>query len=139
MKPKSPSGPSQRQLRVAEQIRHAIVETLQRGKFHNMVLLDISHMVTITEVKASPDLKYATAYVLAMGNGRLDDEILPALNEEASVFQKEIGKKLKLRFTPKLRFVEDDSFAKSTRIDEILHNLPKTAEPDTLDPENEDY
>jgi ribosome-binding factor A len=117
--------PSQRQLRVAEQIRHVLVETLQRGKFHHMELLDAASTVTVSEVKISPDLKNATAYIIRMGGASLED-LLAALNDSHSYFQKELAKKLQMRFTPRLRFVSDDSFEKAARIDEILYNLPHT-------------
>jgi ribosome-binding factor A len=70
--------PSQRQLRVAEQIRHVIAETLLRGHFHDEALLNANE-ITVTEVRVSPDLKYATAYVLWLG-GKDMAKILPALN-----------------------------------------------------------
>lgn len=78
--------------------------------------------VTVTEVSVSPDLKHATAYVLALGGENMD-KILPALNDAASVFQKDFGKKAQLKFTPKLRFKIDDSFENATRLDSILSNL----------------
>jgi ribosome-binding factor A len=122
MQPKSPhNGPSQRQLRVGEQLRHLIAETLQRGHFHSEALLDAGK-VTVTEVRVSPDLKQATAYVLALGGENMD-AILPALNEAAVVFQKDFSRKLQLKFTPKLRFKIDDSFDNATRLDSILSNL----------------
>lgn len=122
MQPKSPhNGPSQRQLRVGEQLRHLIAETLQRGHFHSEALLDAGK-VTVTEVRVSPDLKQATAYVLALGGENMD-AILPALNEAAVVFQKDFSRKLQLKFTPKLRFRIDDSFDNATRLDSILSNL----------------
>ena len=120
----TPQGPSQRQLRVGEQIKHLIAETLSRGHFHTEELFRLAQNVTVTEVRISPDLKNATAYVIALG-GKNMDEVLPALNEEAYAFQKEIGYKLKLRFTPRVRFVEDQSFEKATRIETILHELKK--------------
>lgn len=115
-------GPSQRQLRVGEQVRHNIVETLQRGHFHNEILMNEASAVTVTEVRLSPDLKNATAYIMTLGGQNLD-EILKALNDVAPYFQKEIGSKLDLRFTPRVRFVTDDSFAAASRIDEILNNI----------------
>ena len=114
--------PSQRQLRVGEQLRHVIVETLQKGKFNNILLLDASHNVTVSEVCPSPDLKHAKAYIFTLG-GKDMDEMLAALNEAAPVFQKEIGKKLTMKFTPKIRFVKDDSFEEANKIDSILKNL----------------
>lgn len=118
---RTPIGPSQRQLRVGEQLRHIIAETLQRGHFHDEALLDAGK-ITVTEVRVSPDLKNATAYVLALGGENMD-AILPALNEAAQTFQKDFGKKAQLKFTPKLRFKIDDSFENATRLDSILSNL----------------
>lgn len=115
--------PSQRQLRVGEQVRQVITETLQRGKFNDILLMDASHNVTVSEVRPSPDLKHAKAYVMTLG-GKNIDEILPALNEAAPVFQKELGKKLTMKFTPKIRFVKDTSFDEASRIDDILRNIP---------------
>ncbi|PJB69531.1 MAG: ribosome-binding factor A [Alphaproteobacteria bacterium CG_4_9_14_3_um_filter_47_13] len=121
----SSTGSSQRQLRVGEQLRHNISETLQRGHFDNLVLLDKARNVTVTEVRASPDLKNATAYIITLG-GMDIDTILPALNESAFTFQKEIGRKLSLKFTPRLRFVLDHSFDEAQKIERILDSLPET-------------
>ncbi|MBI4031542.1 MAG: 30S ribosome-binding factor RbfA [Proteobacteria bacterium] len=118
------AAPSQRQLRVGEQVRHLIAETLARGHFRSEELFRMAQNVTVSEVRVSPDLKSATAYVSTLG-GSSTGEILPALNEEAQVFQKEIAHKLKLRFTPRIRFVEDESFEKANRIESILHDLKK--------------
>lgn len=115
-------GPSQRQLRVGEQIRHIIAETLQRGHFHDNALFD--HSVTVTEVRVTPDLKNARAYVMSLGGDNMDD-ILPALNDEARTFQKEINRQTNLKFTPRVMFVTDDSFEEANRIEDILRNLPK--------------
>ncbi len=121
---KNPIGQTQRQLRVGEQVKHIIVETLQRGKFDDEFLFDAAHTVTVTEVSVSPDLKQATAYIIKLAGSEMGS-MLAALNAEAHAFQKEIAKRLQTRFTPKLKFVGDDSFEKSARIDELLHNLPK--------------
>jgi ribosome-binding factor A len=119
-------GPSQRQLRVGEQLRHAIVEVLQKGRFHFESLLDAAQSVTVTEVRTSPDLKHATAYILKLGYSNLG-QILPDLNESAPYFQREIAKKLQLRFTPKIRFVEDNSFERANRMEQLFHELPKSS------------
>lgn len=116
-------GPSQRQLRVGEQVKHLVAETLSRGHFQTEALFRLGAHITVSEVRVSPDLKNATAYVSAFG--RDIEEILPALNTEAQTFQREIAHKLKLRFTPRIRFVEDESFEKAHRIEEILHDLKK--------------
>jgi len=117
----SVNQPSQRMLRVGEQIKEVIAQTLMRGHFHTPALMNAS-AVTVTEVKVSPDLKYATAYVISLG-GQNMDEILPALNEEAHSFQKEINRQTQLKFTPKLQFRMDDTFDNALKIDTILHNI----------------
>jgi len=115
-------GPSQRQLRVGEQLRHMIAETLQQGHFDHHALLDHASTVTVSEVRVSPDLKNATAYVMSLG-GKNMDEILPALNEASFYFQREINNKSGLKFTPKINFVVDHSFEEAQRIESILETL----------------
>lgn len=117
------SEPSQRQLRVGEQIRHILSETLQRGHFHSEILIEESGRVTITEVRPSPDLKHARAYVMTLGGGQIE-AVLEALNDEAHMFQKEINRQSNLKFTPKIRFVTDDSFEQAQRIEELLRGTP---------------
>jgi ribosome-binding factor A len=119
------TGPTQRQLRVGEQLRHVIVATLQRGHFHDAFLLENASMLSISEVRVSPDMKYATAYTIRLGGGDIT-EFLAALNNNADIFQRDIGHEIRMKFTPKVRFVEDDSFENSAKIDAILHNLPKS-------------
>ncbi|HOO81912.1 MAG TPA: 30S ribosome-binding factor RbfA [Alphaproteobacteria bacterium] len=114
-------GPSQRQLRVGEQLRHIIAETMSRGHFHHEALLDAGR-VSVTEVRVTPDLKNAKAYVMSLGGADMDI-ILPALNEEAHVFQKEIGRQQNMKFTPKIRFVRDESFDEAQRIDDLLRGV----------------
>lgn len=121
MKHAPSKGPSQRQLRVGEQIRHIVAETLVRGHFKNPVLLD-GGKVTVTEVRVSPDLKQATAYVISLGGSNMD-EILPALNDEAAAFQREIGRQSEIKFTPKMRFRLDESFDNAQRLENILGNI----------------
>ncbi len=120
--------PSQRQLRVGEQIRHIVADTLQRGHFHDPVLLDAGR-VTVTEVRVSPDLRHATAYVMTLG-GEDMDAVLPALNEAAPVFQQAVNKQTDLRNTPKIRFVTDESFATADRIESLLRALPESGPTD---------
>lgn len=115
-------GPSQRQLRVGEHIRHVIAESLQRGHFHDEILLDDAGKITVTEVRMSPDLRHATAYVMPLG-GEGKQDIIPALNNNASIFQKDINAKSDLKFTPKVIFKEDDSFENAQRLDSILSNI----------------
>lgn len=115
-------GPSQRQLRVGEQLRHIIAETLQRGHFHDEILIDIAGGVTVTEVRPSPDLKNATAYVISLG-GQDMDQILPALNNNAATFQKDINSKANLKFTPRIKFKLDNTYENVQKLDEILSNI----------------
>ena len=122
MKHNQQNGPSQRQLRVGEQIRHIIAETLQRGHFHDEILIDNASIVTVTEVRPSPDLKQATAYVISLG-GEDMEAILPALNDNASIFQKDINAKANLKFTPKVRFKLDTSFESVQKLDALLSNI----------------
>lgn len=122
MKPSSKER-SQRQLRVAEQIKHVLVEVLQRGKFHDEDLLDAQYL-SISEVRISPDLKNATAFVFSLGGEKMDI-YLPALNRIAKQLQHEIGQKLPLKFTPKLRFVGDQSFDEVSKIDDILSKIER--------------
>lgn len=117
----SPDEPSQRQLRVGEQIRHILAETMQRGHFNEEILMG-SHTVSISEVRVSPDLKHATAYVMSLGGADMD-EIVPALNKDQNVFKREIARSAGLRFTPKIRFVADNSFNEAQKIENILRDI----------------
>ncbi len=121
------SGPSQRQLRVAEQIRHALVETLQRGKFNEEVLIDAAPLVTVAEVRTTPDLKNATAYIMPLGQNNVE-EIVDALNNSAYYFQKQVNRSSNLKFTPRIAFKIDDTFDEAAKIDELLKNIPKYAD-----------
>lgn len=118
----STTQPSQRMLRVAEQIKHVLAESLMRGHFHNPVLLNAAASVTVTEVRVSPDLKHATAYVISLGGANME-EILPALNEESFALQKEINRQTQLKFTPKLQFRKDDSFDNAQRLEGIISTI----------------
>lgn len=117
------AGPSQRQLRVGEELRHVISETLRQGHFHDEVLFEQARNVTVSEVRASPDLKNATAYVMSLG-GQNMEEILPALNEASPYFQQEINRKMNMKFTPRVHFKRDESFAEAQKIEGIIQNLP---------------
>ncbi len=119
--------PSQRQLRVGEQIRHIVAETLRRGHFHDPVLFEAAERVTVSEVRVTPDMRHATAWVLSLGGVGME-AILPALNTAAPVFQKDINRGLGMKFTPKIRFEQDDSFEEADKIERLLHTLPAPAE-----------
>ncbi len=96
--------PSQRQLRVGEQLRNIIAETLQRGNFDDPTLFDKAGQITIAEVRVSPDMKHATAYT-SLITGQDLKPVLVALHDSAYTFQQDINKKIKMKFTPKIRFV----------------------------------
>ncbi len=104
---KEGSGPSQRQLRVAEQIRRRLSEILMQGQIHDPDLNRLS--ITVGEVRCSPDLRVATAYVLPLG-GDNREEALAGLHRNRSEIRRAIGKALQLKFTPEMRFVIDDTF-----------------------------
>lgn len=120
---KHANGPSQRQLRVGEQLKHIIAETLLRGDFQHESLSNLS-MLTVTEVRPSPDMRQATAYVVSLSDENID-EAIAALNEEGYIFQKEIGRQMSMKFTPRVKFKADDSFENSQRINQLLHEISK--------------
>ena len=100
-------GPSQRQLRVGELIRRSLSEVFARGDVHDPELNRMS--ITVGEVRTSPDLKIATAYVLPLG-GQGQDDVLKLLARNKSELRRAVGKKLELKFTPDLRFQLDQTF-----------------------------
>ncbi|MCB9965072.1 MAG: 30S ribosome-binding factor RbfA [Rhodospirillales bacterium] len=120
--------PSQRQLRMGEQVRHILSETLRRGKFHDPILMDTS-LLSVNEVRMTPDLRHAKAYVSLLHGENLP-EILEALNRAAAYFQSELNRKIDVKFTPKVSFVEDIIQGEVNRLEEIFHNLPKAAPED---------
>ena len=115
----SPSGPSQRQQRVAELVRHALAEVLARGDIQDPVLS--SHVVTVPEVRMSPDLKLATAYVMPLG-GRDERPVLEALERNRKVLRQEVARRINLKFAPDLRFRRDETFDEAARIDALLRS-----------------
>ena len=119
-KPAKPSGPSQRQLRVGELIRHALAEMLARGDIHDDVLA--KHVVTVPEVRLSPDLKLATCYIMPLGG--LDiAPVLKALDANKRYLRGEIAHRVNLKYAPDLRFRADESFAEAERIDALLDTV----------------
>jgi ribosome-binding factor A len=109
--------PSQRQLRVGELIRHKLAEMLSRGDIHDDVLA--SHVVTIPEVRLSPDLKLATAYVITLG-GADTEAVIEALNQNRRFIRGEIAHAVNLKFAPDIRFRRDETFEEASRIDALL-------------------
>lgn len=120
-------GPSQRQLRVAEMIRHRLAEMLVRGEIHDEVIA--SHVITISEVKISPDLKLATAYVMPLG-GRDIAPVLEALDRNRRFIRGELAHAVNLKFAPDIRFKEDETFEEVSRIDALLHSAKVRADID---------
>lgn len=114
---KPTAGPTQRMLRVGELIRHKIAEMLARGDIHDDVLA--SHVVTIPEVRISPDLKIATVYVMPLG-GKDVKPVIEALTRNRKYIRAEVAQTLNLRYAPDLRFREDETFEEATRIDRLL-------------------
>jgi len=111
------AGPSQRQLRVGEMLRHALSEILYRNEIRDPDLDGVS--VTITQVKPSPDMRYATVYCEPLG-GQNTTQLITALNRHKGFLRGEMGHRISIKFTPELRFVEDESFAEAQKIEDIL-------------------
>ena len=111
------TGPSQRQLRVAELIRHALAEMLTRGEVHDDVLA--AHVVTIPEVRMSPDLKLATIYVMPLG-GKDMKPVLAALESHKKFIRGELAHAINLKFAPDIRFLADETFDEADRIERLL-------------------
>jgi ribosome-binding factor A len=110
-------GPSQRQLRAAELVRHALVEILAREDLRDPALRGVS--VTIGEVRASPDLQHMTAFVSSLGPGD-PQNIADGLTRSAAFLRGRLAKSVDLRFTPQLHFQPDISFDEARHIDELL-------------------
>ncbi|KQP88450.1 MULTISPECIES: 30S ribosome-binding factor RbfA [unclassified Methylobacterium] len=113
----TPTGPSQRQQRVAELIRHAIAEVLQRGDIQDAVLS--AHVITVPEVRMSPDLKLATAYIMPLG-GLDEAPVLAALDRNKKALRQEVARRVNLKYAPDLRFLRDETFDEADRIDALL-------------------
>lgn len=109
--------PTQRQLRVGEEIRHALVRLLAEESFRDPVLQDVS--ITVSEVRPGPDLKTAKAFVYPLG-GRSADEVAAALNRAAAFLRGRLGRSVHLKFTPQLSFHADRSYDTASAIDALL-------------------
>jgi ribosome-binding factor A len=113
----SATGGAQRQLRVAETVRHAIAEILAQGSAHDPDLE--GHIITVPEVRMSPDLKLATIYVMPLG-GRDTDVVLAALERNKKFLRGEISRRVNLKFSPDVRFRVDERFEEAERIEKLL-------------------
>ena len=116
-KKSSASGGSQRQLRVGEQVRHAIAEILAQGSVHDADLE--GHIITVPEVRMSPDLKLAPVYVMPLG-GRDTEIVLAALERNKKFLRGEVARRVNLKFAPDLRFRVDERFDEAERIEKLL-------------------
>ncbi len=122
-RPAGPKGPSQRQLRVGELVRHALADILARGEVMDPVL---THVITVPEVRMTPDLKLATAFVMPLG-GKDVKPVLAALERNRKPLRMLVAKRVELRSAPDLRFLVDDSFDRGSTIDAILRS-PQVAQ-----------
>ncbi len=132
---RNPRQPSQRQLRVGEELRHVLAEMLERHDFRDPTLAEAN--ITVTSVDASPDLKNATVFVVPLGGGAEQAaEIVQALNRAAGFIRRRIAGQMRMKYLPSFSFQADASFDHAGRIDALLHD-PKVAR-DLAPPDDED-
>jgi ribosome-binding factor A len=115
---------SVRTLRVGEQVRHVLSEILQRGDVHDETLAN--HLVSITEVRMSPDLRHATVFVKPL-LGKDEDVVLKALRTNTAYLQREVASRVQTKYAAKLKFLADESFDEGSHIDALLR-APKVAQ-----------
>lgn len=109
----APTGPTQRQLRAGELVRHALVDILREEEINDPALAGIP--VTVTEVRVNPDLRHATVYVEPLG-GENADEVVKALNKHSKFIRGHLGRMIDMRFTPDLHFRHDETFNEAARM-----------------------
>ena len=119
----TPEGRSVRLLRVGEQVRHALSAILMRGDVHDDVLA--SHLVSVTEVRMSPDLRHATVFVKPL-LGSDEAEVLAALKRHVRYLRGEVSRRVNTKYAAQLKFVADESFDEGSHIDRLLRD-PKVA------------
>jgi ribosome-binding factor A len=110
-------GPTQRQLRAGELVRHALVEILREEDVADPALQGVS--VTVTEVRVSPDLRHAIVFIEPLG-GVHSPEVVAGLNRHSKFLRGRLGRSIDMRFTPDLKFVHDDSFDEAARINRLF-------------------
>ena len=118
-KSNTPEGKSVRLLRVGEQVRHALSDLLMRGDVHDETLQ--SHMVSVTEVRMSPDLRHATVFVKPL-LGQDEEEVLKALRTHTAFFHREVASRVATKYAAKIKFLADESFDAGGRIDQLLRD-----------------
>jgi ribosome-binding factor A len=121
----APRGPSQRQLRAGELMRHALVEILREQEITDPDIAGVS--VTLTEVRMSPDLRHATVFVEPLGGGEGAAVVVKALNRHHKFLRGRLGHAIDMKFTPALKFLHDDTFDEAARISAIFAD-PKVAQ-----------
>ena len=115
----TPEGRSVRLLRIGEQVRHVLSELLQRGEVHDETLQ--MHLVSVTEVRMSPDLRHATVFVKPL-LGEDEDAVLKALRQNTAFFQREVAHRVRTKYAAKLKFLADESFDESSHIEKLLRS-----------------
>jgi ribosome-binding factor A len=128
------SGPSQRQLRVAELVRHALAEILARGDVHDPVIE--THLITVPEVHMTADLRLATIFVMPLG-GHDEAQVLSALERNKRFLRREIARRVNTKFAPEIRFRIDERFAEAARIEKLLRS-PDVQRDLSHEPDDED-
>jgi ribosome-binding factor A len=118
-KDNKPTGPSQRMLRVGELVRHALAAMFARGEIEDDALR--GSVITVPEVRMTPDLKIANAYIMPLG-GMHAEEIVAALNRHRKYVRGRVAPQINMKFAPEVRFYVDDTFEEATRIDSILRS-----------------
>ncbi|WP_304187534.1 30S ribosome-binding factor RbfA [Phenylobacterium aquaticum] len=113
----APAGPSQRQLRAGDLIRHALVEILHEEDFADPELEAVS--VTVTQIRMSPDLRNANCFVEPLGGGHAS-QVVKALNRHAKFLRGRLGRMIDMKFTPALKFHHDESFDEATRMSRLF-------------------
>ena len=123
MKTNDPQEKSVRTLRVGEQMRHTLSDILARGDVHDETLA--KHMVTVTEVRMSPDLRHATVFIKPL-LGKDEEKVLKALRTNTAYLQREVAARVQMKYAAKLKFLADESFDEGSHIDKLLKD-PKVA------------
>ncbi|HXA41219.1 MAG TPA: 30S ribosome-binding factor RbfA [Phenylobacterium sp.] len=123
--PHAPSGPSQRQLRAGELMRHALVEILREQEITDPDIAGVS--ITLTEVRMSPDLRNATVFVEPLGGGEQAAVVVKALNRHHKFLRGRLGHAIDMKFTPALKFLHDDTFDAAARMNRLFDD-PRVAQ-----------
>ncbi len=134
MKKGESKAPSQRQLKVGEELRHAMARVLERGHIRDPDLTGVP--VTVTEIRVSPDLRNATAFVMPLGGGAVE-RVVAALNRAEPFIRRQVAKSVKLKYMPGFNFIADKSFDAAGRINDLLRD-PSVSRDLVSPPDEED-